>query len=151
VQAFTQSARVRADEIELEITESMLLNHLDQVVEKMRLLNSMGFCVALDDFGTGYSSLSYLRSLPLHKLKIDQAFVRDIGSDNNDRVIVETIISMAKHMELDVIAEGVEEEYQLNFLREKGCLQYQGYYFAKPVPADVFYDNWLNGAANENE
>lgn len=147
VEAFTKEANISPNDLELEITESMLLHHLDQVVEKMRLLNRMGFYIALDDFGTGYSSLSYLRELPLHKLKIDQAFVRDIRSDKNDRVIVETIIAMARLMELDVIAEGVEEEYQLNFLKEKGCYQYQGYYFDKPVPAEVFYDTWV---ANRN-
>jgi diguanylate cyclase (GGDEF)-like protein/PAS domain S-box-containing protein len=133
--------------LELEITESMLLNQLDQVVAKMRLLNEMGFCIALDDFGTGYSSLSYLRELPLHKLKIDQAFVRDISSDQNDRVIVETIIAMARLMELDVIAEGVEEHYQLQFLKEKGCYQYQGYYFDRPIPADKFYETWVRAKA----
>ena len=143
VEAFTKEAGISPSDLELEITESMLLHHLDQVVEKMRLLNRMGFYIALDDFGTGYSSLSYLRELPLHKLKIDQAFVRDIRSDQNDRVIVETIIAMARLMELDVIAEGVEEEYQLNFLKEKGCYQYQGYYFDRPVPADQFYDVWV--------
>ncbi|MCP5018212.1 MAG: EAL domain-containing protein [Ketobacter sp.] len=143
VDAFTKEANISPSKIELEITESMLLHHLDQVVEKMKLLHGMGFYIALDDFGTGYSSLSYLRELPLHKLKIDQAFVRDISSDNNDRVIVETIIAMARLMELDVIAEGVEEEYQLNFLKEKGCYQYQGYYFDRPVPADVFYERWV--------
>lgn len=143
VEAFTQEANISPNDLELEITESMLLHHLDQVVEKMRLLHDMGFYIALDDFGTGYSSLSYLRELPLHKLKIDQAFVRDIRSDKNDRVIVETIIAMARLMELDVIAEGVEEEYQLNFLKEKGCYQYQGYFFDRPIPADVFYENWV--------
>ncbi len=144
VQAFVAEAGIRPQQIELEITESMLLNRLEQVVEKMRGLHTMGFYIALDDFGTGYSSLSYLRSLPLHKLKIDQAFVRDIQNDKNDRAIVETIIAMARHMELDVIAEGVEDESQFEFLRGKGCLQYQGYHFARPVPADVFFQQWGN-------
>lgn len=143
VEAFANEANISPHSLELEITESMLLHHLDQVVAKMKLLHSMGFYIALDDFGTGYSSLSYLRELPLHKLKIDQAFVRDIRSDKNDRVIVETIIAMARLMELDVIAEGVEEEFQLNFLKEKGCYQYQGFYFDRPIPADVFYENWI--------
>lgn len=143
VDALARENQVEARWLELEITESMLLQHLDQVVAKMQLLTEMGFGIALDDFGTGYSSLAYLRQLPLHKLKIDQAFVRDISSDQNDRVIVETIIAMARLLELDVIAEGVEEEYQLNFLREKGCFQYQGYYFGKPLPADHFYDTWV--------
>ena len=141
VNAFAEAAQISPHDLELEITESMLLHHLDQVVAKMRLLHEMGFHIALDDFGTGYSSLSYLRELPLNKLKIDQAFVRDIRSDHNDRVIVETIITMARLMELEVIAEGVEEEHQVQFLRNKGCLQYQGYYFGKPMPADVFFDS----------
>ena len=140
---FTREEGVDPHQIELEITESMLLNRLELVVAKMHLLHDMGFYIALDDFGTGYSSLSYLRSLPLHKLKIDQAFVRDIQNDRNDRAIVETIIAMARHMELEVIAEGVEEEYQLNFLKQNGCQQYQGYYFAKPVPATEFFETWI--------
>ena len=143
VLAFVQDAGIEPRQIELEITESMLLNRLEQVVEKMHVLHGMGFYIALDDFGTGYSSLSYLRSLPLHKLKIDRAFVRDIQNDRNDRAIVETIIAMARHMELDVIAEGVEDEYQFDFLREKGCLQYQGYYFARPVPPAAFQQQWV--------
>lgn len=142
VLAFVQAAGIEPRQIELEITESMLLNRLELVVEKMRVLHEMGFYIALDDFGTGYSSLSYLRSLPLHKLKIDQAFVRDIQNDKNDRAIVETIIAMARHMELDVIAEGVEDENQFVFLRGKGCLQYQGYHFARPVPAEKFFEQW---------
>ncbi|MEZ5511931.1 MAG: EAL domain-containing protein [Gammaproteobacteria bacterium] len=142
-----QEYRIDPRQIELEITESMLLNRLEQVVEKLQELNTMGFCIALDDFGTGYSSLSYLRSLPLHKLKIDQAFVRDIQNDKNDRAIVETIIAMARHMELEVIAEGVEEADQLQFLQEHGCLQYQGYYFARPMPASDFSRDWLQPAA----
>jgi diguanylate cyclase (GGDEF)-like protein/PAS domain S-box-containing protein len=147
VQAITRQAGVETHSIELEITESLLLNRLEQVVEKFRELHTMGFYIALDDFGTGYSSLSYLRSLPLHKLKIDQAFVRDIQNDRNDRTIVETIIAMAHHMELEVIAEGVEEEAQFRFLQEKGCLQYQGYYFAKPMPADIFFTTWVQPPA----
>lgn len=144
-----QEYRIDPRHIELEITESMLLNHLEQVVKKLQELNAMGFCIALDDFGTGYSSLSYLRTLPLHKLKIDQAFVRDIQSDKNDRAIVETIIAMARHMELEVIAEGVEEADQLQFLQAHGCLQYQGYYFAKPMPANDFSRHWLQSATTD--
>lgn len=149
VQSIASSTGVDPRHIELEITESLLLNRLEQMIEKFRELHQMGFYIALDDFGTGYSSLSYLRSLPLHKLKIDQAFVRDIQHDKNDRAIVETIIAMAHHMELEVIAEGVEEEAQFQFLREKGCLQYQGYFFAKPVPADVFFNTWLRKSDND--
>lgn len=144
VLGFVEQAGLSPSQIELEITEGMLLNRLDLVVEKMQLLHKMGFYMALDDFGTGYSSLSYLSTLPLHKLKIDQAFVRDIDRDKNDRVIVETIISMAQHLDMDVIAEGVEEKHQLDFLQQKGCFQFQGYYFSKPIPADEFYSDWIS-------
>ena len=133
--------------LHLEITETSAMTSINSGKFAIATLHDLGIKISLDDFGTGYSSLSYFRELPLHKLKIDQAFVRDIRSDKNDRVIVETIIAMARLMELDVIAEGVEEEYQLNFLKEKGCYQYQGYYFDKPVPAEVFYDTWV---ANRN-
>ncbi|MGB3624011.1 MAG: EAL domain-containing protein [Ketobacter sp.] len=147
VKAFVEEAGLQPADIELEITESMLLNKRDQVIEKMHLLHDMGFHIALDDFGTGYSSLSYLHTLPLDKLKIDQAFIRDVGEDKADRAIVETIITMANLMELDVIAEGVEEEYQLKYLISKGCIKYQGYYFAKPMPADVFASSYIYDAA----
>ena len=150
VKAIVDAAGVEPRFVELEITESLLLNQLEQVVKNIRILHEMGFGIALDDFGTGYSSLSYLRSLPLHKLKIDQAFVRDINSDKNDRAIVETIIAMARLMELDVIAEGVEDQKQLQFLQEKDCKQFQGYYFARPVPAAEFFNAWLqNGTPTD--
>ncbi len=134
---------VSPNQIELEITEGMLLDNLDVMVKKMKRLKDMGFFLSIDDFGTGYSSLSYLKSLPLSKLKIDQSFIRDIQHDKNDRAIVETIISMAKHLDLDVLAEGVETEEQLRFLVEKGCYKYQGFYFSKPLMPDDFYELWI--------
>jgi EAL domain-containing protein (putative c-di-GMP-specific phosphodiesterase class I) len=113
------------------------------MVKKMKCLKDMGFFLSIDDFGTGYSSLSYLKTLPLSKLKIDQSFIRDIQHDKNDRAIVETIISMAKHLDLDVLAEGVETKEQLQFLVEKGCYKYQGFYFSKPLMPDDFYELWV--------
>jgi len=108
-------------------------------------MQSLGIDISIDDFGTGYSSLAYLKLLPLNQLKIDQSFVRDIIVDNNDAVIVETIISMSKHLGLSVIAEGVETAEQLRFLRDRKCKGYQGYFFSKPLPAYDFARKFING------
>ena len=99
----------------------------------------MGFSLAIDDFGTGYSSLEYLKCLPIDVLKIDQSFVRDIGSDSNDDAIVQTIISLANNLDLCALAEGVETPQQLDFLKQNECDCYQGYYFSKPLKADKFW------------
>jgi len=122
----------------LELTEGVVVDRVDETIEKMNELKALGVGFSIDDFGTGYSSLSYLKRLPLDQLKIDRAFVRDIATDPNDAVIVETIISMADHLMFGVIAEGVETEDQLDFLMEKGCQEFQGYYFSKPEPAEQF-------------
>ncbi len=124
----------------LELTEGMVIDNISDAIEKMQALKQLGIELSIDDFGTGYSSLAYLKRMPLDILKIDQSFVRDIESDANDAAIVDTIISMAHHLDLRVIAEGVETEFELNFLTEKGCRAYQGFYFSKPLPADQFTD-----------
>jgi diguanylate cyclase (GGDEF)-like protein len=120
--------------LKLEITESMVLENVENTIQTMLQLREYGLRFAIDDFGTGYSSLSYLKRLPLDQLKIDQFFIRDLDTNNNDKAIVSTIISMAKNMQLDIIAEGVETLSQRDFLFSQGCLSYQGFYFAKPIP-----------------
>jgi predicted signal transduction protein with EAL and GGDEF domain len=124
--------------LKLELTESLLLEDIEDTIAIMNTLNDMGVQFSLDDFGTGYSSLQYLKRLPLDQVKIDQSFVRDLAFDSGDRAIVRTIIAMATSLNLNVIAEGVETEEQLQFLLNKGCTHYQGYLFGKPVPIDQF-------------
>ncbi len=129
---------VVASLLKLELTESVVLSDVADVVAKMHALKALGVKLSLDDFGTGYSSLAYLKQLPLDQLKIDQSFVRDITSNPNDAVMVQSIIDMAKNFRLNVIAEGVETGDQLDFLKLHGCMAYQGYLFGKPVPVEEF-------------
>ncbi len=124
--------------LKLELTESMLLEDIEETIATMVELSKSGVRLSLDDFGTGYSCLQYLKRLPLDQLKIDQSFVHDIATDKSDKAIVRTIIAMAKSLELDVIAEGVETEEQRQLLLHKGCTHYQGYLFGRPVPIDQF-------------
>lgn len=121
--------------LQLELTESALLHGIDEAVEKMRLLKAANISFSLDDFGTGYSSLSYLKRLPLDQLKIDRSFVSDITTNPNDAVIAQTIIGMARNLELNVIAEGVETRQQLELLDRLGCLGFQGFLISSPLPA----------------
>jgi diguanylate cyclase (GGDEF)-like protein/PAS domain S-box-containing protein len=124
--------------LKLELTESMLVANLDDIIVKMTQLRHSGIQFSLDDFGTGYSSLSYLKMLPLSQLKIDQSFVRDISNDPNDAVIARTIITLGQSLGLKVIAEGVETEAQRAFLALYGCVDCQGYLFSRPLPVDDF-------------
>jgi diguanylate cyclase (GGDEF)-like protein/PAS domain S-box-containing protein len=122
--------------LELELTESLLLDHADMVSSVLRELKVMGVKLAIDDFGTGYSSLSYLKQFPFSKLKIDRSFICDVAGNSDDAAIATAIISMAKSLGLKVIAEGVETESQMSFLRALRCDEIQGYYFSKPLTAD---------------
>ncbi|WP_290650159.1 EAL domain-containing protein [Aquisalimonas sp.] len=124
--------------LELEITESLLLQDIEDTITKMTALKRRGIRFSLDDFGTGYSSLYYLKRLPLNQLKIDQRFVRDVLSDPNDAVIVRTIVVLAQSLGLDVIAEGVETTAIREFLADDGCPAYQGYLFSHPLPVEQF-------------
>lgn len=124
--------------LELELTEGIALDDPVGAIAVMNTLHQHGIRMSIDDFGTGYSSLSYLKKFKVYKLKIDQSFVRDITDDSEDKAIVSAIISMARSLDLKTIAEGVETEGQLNFLRDNGCDEVQGYFFSKPLPTDDF-------------
>ncbi|MCX7192156.1 MAG: EAL domain-containing protein [Proteobacteria bacterium] len=124
--------------LKLELTESIVLENVEDTISKMREIKSMGVSFSMDDFGTGYSSLQYLKRLPLDQIKIDQSFVRDVAHDPNDAAIVQTIIAMSEVMGLSVIAEGVETEAQREFLDLRGCHAFQGYLFGRPVPIAEF-------------
>jgi diguanylate cyclase (GGDEF)-like protein/PAS domain S-box-containing protein len=126
------------DRIKLELTETMLVDNMEALIEKMTELKGHGLRFSVDDFGTGYSSLSYLKRLPLDQLKIDHSFVRDILTDAGSGAIAKTIISLGEAMSLSVIAEGVETREQRDFLASLGCNAYQGYFYSRPVPVSEF-------------
>ena len=138
VLALIDQAGINPATLKLEITESVLLDNLEDIIGKMTRLKVRGINFSIDDFGTGYSSLQYLKLLPLDQLKIDQTFVRDLEVDSNDRAIVRTIIAMAHSLGLDVIAEGVETAAQEQQLKNKGCSRFQGYLYGKPMPIAEF-------------
>jgi EAL domain-containing protein (putative c-di-GMP-specific phosphodiesterase class I) len=126
--------------LELELTESLLLSNADVTFSVLRELKAMGLTLAIDDFGTGYSSLSYLRQFPVSKLKIDRSFIREVAQNPDDAAIAAAIIRMAKSLNLKVIAEGVENEEQMSFLRTHQCDEIQGYYFSKPLSPNDFVE-----------
>ena len=138
VRQVLQGSAINPNNLKLELTETVVLDDIDDTIDKMNALHKLGVSFSMDDFGTGYSSLSYLSRLPLDQLKIDQSFVFNIGTKASDAVIVQTIIGMAKNLDMEVLAEGVETEEQRHFLELNGCCQYQGYLFSKPVPIEAF-------------
>ncbi len=124
--------------LKLELTENLLVQNIEDIIEKMTALKARGVGFSLDDFGIGYSSLSYLKRLPLDQLKIDRSFVRDVLTDPNDAAIAKTVIALAQTLGLSVIAEGVETAAQREFLARSGCQDYQGYFFSRPLPIEGF-------------
>ena len=134
--------------LEFEITESMVMHDPERAVKLLSRLKDMGIYLSIDDFGTGYSSLGYLKRFPLDSVKIDRSFIRDIPGDADDAAITRAIIAMAHSLRLKVIAEGVETEEQLRFLRDLGCDEMQGYYFSKPLAEDEFLRLLQNSVAS---
>lgn len=138
VTSILEEAELQSEYLELELTESVAMNDPQKAIKIMDELHQRGIRMSIDDFGTGYSSLSYLKKFNIYKIKIDQSFVRDINTDPEDKAIVSAIISMSQSLGLQTIAEGVETIEQLNYLREQGCDEMQGYYFSKPLPKEEF-------------
>ncbi len=134
--------------LELEITESMFMKNIDDTLKLLKEFQRLGIKIAIDDFGTGYSSLQYLKKFPIDTLKIDKSFVRDIATDQDDRAIVKAIISLGKTLNLNIIAEGVEDFEQLEFLKKEGCDEVQGYIFSKPLSSNRMYEFLMNFKMN---
>lgn len=132
--------------LELEITEGMMMNDIERVISTFHQINDLGVDLSIDDFGTGYSSLAYLKRFPVQRLKIDQSFVRDLAIDADDAAITEAVITMGHSLKLKIVAEGVEAEHQVDFLRHKGCDELQGFLFSEPLSPEGFakwYGAWL--------
>jgi EAL domain-containing protein (putative c-di-GMP-specific phosphodiesterase class I) len=126
--------------IDLEITESLIMEDVQGSIEKLKAVRALGLQIAIDDFGTGYSSLAYLRRLPVDKLKLDQSFTRDVGHKEGDGAIIKAVLAMAQSLELAVVAEGVETQAQIDFLLGLGCTTVQGYMLGRPLPAAATAD-----------
>lgn len=138
VEKILQETGLPADGLEIEVTESMLMGDLEQSISILNALSQLGVSLSIDDFGTGYSSLAYLKRFPINVLKIDQSFVRDLVDDNDDRLIIASIIALAHNLQLRVVAEGVETHAQVDYLQKQLCDEIQGYYFSRPVPSRQF-------------
>ncbi len=146
-----QNAQISPSMVEMELTESLFIDKIDSVIETMKHLRAVGINLSIDDFGTGYSSLSYLKRLPFATLKIDKSFVRDIMSDEDDALLIETILSIAQIFNLNVVAEGVEDIEQYEFLRQHNCDYYQGFLCSQPVPSKKFDSLLLENCKQINE
>jgi diguanylate cyclase (GGDEF)-like protein/PAS domain S-box-containing protein len=143
IESALKKSQLDAHDVELELTESMLLKNSDDTSNALRRLGDLGIGIAVDNFGTGFSSLSYLKQLPVDSIKVDSSFVRDIGTDANDEAIIRAIIAMTHSLKLNVVAEGVEREEQYRALRDLECDEYQGFYFSKPLPPEEFEAGFL--------
>ena len=138
VERFTsnlEASGLEPSSVKLEITENTLMQDMEVIIPKLKEMRKRGLSIAVDDFGTGYSSLSYLQQFPISTLKVDRSFVGDIRADNSDASIINAIVAMARGLNLELIAEGVENRTQLRYLRSHGCSEAQGFLFSKAVPA----------------
>ncbi|WP_289302693.1 EAL domain-containing protein, partial [Methylophaga sp. UBA3996] len=137
IEASLNRYQLPAEYLEVEITENLMMHHLNESFAILEKLKNIGVKIFIDDFGTGYSSLSYIKKFPIHALKIDKSFIDDLVNDENDAAIVTAIIAMAKQLKLEVVVEGVETEEQLAFFRDNDyAVTVQGYYFCAPLPAN---------------
>jgi EAL domain-containing protein (putative c-di-GMP-specific phosphodiesterase class I) len=148
VRGILDQSGIEAQYLELELTESILLSNAEVMFASLQQIKTMGLKLAIDDFETGYSSLSYLKQFPVGKLKIDSTFIRDVAVNADDAAITSAIISMAKSLNLIILAEGEENEAQTSFLRARQCDEIQGYYFSKPLNADEAAATIRNHNAN---
>jgi len=142
-----QNAGIHPSTLEVELTETSIMEDVSQTQATLMVLKEMGLRIAVDDFGTGYSSLSYLRSFPLDTLKVDRAFIRDLTTNDEDKSLAAAIIAMAQSLNLRVVAEGIELQEQASFLLEKSCDEFQGFLFSKPISAKAFTEllsSWPN-------
>jgi EAL domain-containing protein (putative c-di-GMP-specific phosphodiesterase class I) len=140
ISSILRGHEVSPTSLELEITETTLMENPERTIKMLDQLYALGLHLAIDDFGTGYSSLSALQQFPISTLKIDKSFVRDVATNPDDAVIVDTIIQMGRNMNMDVVAEGVESEAQLNFLQKLGCTYVQGLLFGEPMSSDNYLE-----------
>ncbi|MFS0515758.1 putative bifunctional diguanylate cyclase/phosphodiesterase [Nostoc sp. UIC 10607] len=137
VNQILEETGLQASELELEVTESFLMGDIERSVKTLKQLRELGIWLALDDFGTGYSSLNYLKRFPVNMLKIDRSFVQDVTSNPDSAAVTDAIIALAKSLRLNITAEGIETQEQLDYLQIRGCDEGQGFYFSRPVPADI--------------
>jgi EAL domain-containing protein (putative c-di-GMP-specific phosphodiesterase class I) len=138
VKQIVTEAKISPHNLELELTEGLLIKNVDESVSKLEALKALGFRTSIDDFGTGYSSLAYLKRFPLNTLKIDRSFVTAVDNDTSNAGIAQAIIAMAKALKFDTVAEGVETQAEFDFLKQHDCNLYQGYFFSKPLRFDEF-------------
>lgn len=152
IRELMQSTDINSQQLELEITESLLMENVESTIYTLKQLKELGIILAIDDFGTGYSSLNYLKRLPIHVLKVDRSFVMDIPQDKDDVEITAAVIAMAHKLGLKVVAEGVEQFQQETFLKENLCDYAQGFYYGKPMDIDTLantighFDKWKSGS-----
>ncbi|MBD2563256.1 MULTISPECIES: putative bifunctional diguanylate cyclase/phosphodiesterase [Nostoc] len=137
VNQILEETGLQASDLELEVTESFLMGDIERSVKTLKQLRELGICLALDDFGTGYSSLNYLKRFPVNMLKIDRSFVQDVMSNADSAAVTDAIIALAKSLRLNITAEGIETQEQLDYVQMRGCDEGQGFYFSRPVPADI--------------